>query len=37
MNMDISPTDWRTSSKSNSVGNQCVEVAVLWVHSETRG
>lgn len=29
MNADISAVDWRKSSKSDSVGNQCVEVAVL--------
>lgn len=29
MNMDISSADWRKSNKSNTVGNQCVEVAAL--------
>lgn len=29
MNADVSSVDWRKSSRSNSEGNQCVEVAVL--------
>ena len=29
MNVDNSALDWRKSGRSNSVGNQCVEVAML--------
>lgn len=29
MNLDLSDVGWRKSTRSNSVGNQCVEVAVV--------
>jgi hypothetical protein len=29
MNVDTSAADWRKSSRSDTEGNQCVEVAVL--------
>jgi hypothetical protein len=30
MKSDNSQPEWRKSSRSDSVGNQCVEVALLW-------
>jgi Domain of unknown function (DUF397) len=35
--MDIRQVNWRKSSKSNTEGNQCVEVAVLDTHQEQIG
>jgi hypothetical protein len=29
MNTDIAQVDWRKSSRSNTEGNQCIEVALL--------
>jgi hypothetical protein len=34
MKVEILPVDWRRSSRSNTEGNQCVEVAVLSERTE---
>jgi hypothetical protein len=37
MKTDISVVDWRKSSRSDSVGNQCVEVGVVQEGRPGRG
>ncbi len=35
MNLETSAANWRKTSRSNTEGNQCVEVAVLCEQQES--